>query len=141
METLRTGIVYAMRSGSTFCINIAKTAPDFRANYTHDKIFPTNEIFNWALWCSDDYYMKVVKEEEDHDLIGNKKMYEMRDKFQMCILATYHDDEQLVRVTKNIPHSEEFVRLIIDKLPEGSQMKQPSLAETSNKFAHLDVYA
>ena len=92
--------------------------PDFITNYTHEDIFPTEEIFDWGFWCQDEHYMKVVREEEDHDLLGNKKMYGMREKFQMCILATYQNDEELVRVTNNIPNSEEFVRLIVEKQPE-----------------------
>ncbi len=96
-----------MRIGDTFVINVDKSCPDFITNYTHDEVFPTEEIFDWSYWCSpDEHYMKVVKEEEDHDLLGNKKMFCMREKFQMVVLATYQNDEELVRVTNNIPHSD-----------------------------------
>ena len=108
LDVLRQGLVYSMRIGDTFVINIDKSCPDFITNYTHDEIFPTEEIFDWPFWCCPDpeNYMKIVKEEEDHDLLGNKKMYSMRDKFQMVILATYTTDEHLVKVIKNIPHSD-----------------------------------
>jgi hypothetical protein len=66
-----------MRIGDTFVINVDKTAPDFFTKFTHDTIFPSEEIFDWGLWRSDDTYMKVVKEEEDHDLLLNKKMFSL----------------------------------------------------------------
>lgn len=81
METLRQALVYSMRIGDCFVINVDKTAPDFHSKFTHDEIFPTDEVFDWGLWRADDTYMKVVKEEEDHDLLGNKKMYTLLPKF------------------------------------------------------------
>ncbi len=81
LEALRVGLVYSMRIGDCFVINLDKTSPDLINSYTHDEIFPTEEIFDWGFWRADDHYMKVVKDEENHDLIGNKKMYTLRDKF------------------------------------------------------------
>ena len=59
--------------------------------------------------------MKVVKEDENVDLLGNKKMYCIRDKFQLCILSTYTTDEMICRVCDAIPNSEQFSKLIIEK--------------------------
>ena len=70
-----------MRIGDTFVINLDKLTPDFHTNFTHDEISPTEEIFDWGIWRHDDNYMKIVKQEENHDLLGNKKMYSLRDKF------------------------------------------------------------
>ena len=42
----------------------------------------------------------------------------MHDKFQLCFLATYESDDQVVRLTKKIPHSENFERLIVEKQEE-----------------------
>ena len=50
-----------MRIGDTFVINLDKLTPDFHTNYTHDEIFPTEEIFDWGIWRYDDNYMKIVK--------------------------------------------------------------------------------
>lgn len=106
LETLRQALVYSMRIGDCFVINVDKTAPDFNSKFTHDEIFPTDEVFDWGLWRADDTYMKVVKEEEDHDLLGNKKMYTLLPKFQMCILATYDTDEHICQVCDAVPHSD-----------------------------------
>ena len=84
-----------MRIGDCFVINVDKTAPDFNVQYTHDEIFPTEEVFDWGVWRFEDTYMKVVKDDENHDLLGNKKMYTLRDKFQLCILATYDTDQHI----------------------------------------------
>jgi len=72
-----------MRIGDTFVINIDKTVPDFIETFSHEEIFPTSEIFNWSFWHEDDEYnyMKVVKAEENHDLLGKKNMYIMQDNF------------------------------------------------------------
>ena len=58
---MRSGLVYSMRIGDTFVINLDKLTPDFHTNYTHDEIFPTEEIFDWGIWRYDDNYMKIVK--------------------------------------------------------------------------------
>ncbi len=41
LEALRTDLVYSMRTGCCFVINVDTTAPDFVKTYTHDKVFPT----------------------------------------------------------------------------------------------------
>ncbi len=104
-----------MRIGDTFVINVDKTAPDFNSKFTHDEIFPAEEVFNFVEWRSNDNYMKVVKEDENHDLLGNKKMYVCRDKFQLCVLATYDSEQHICQVVDAVPNSEDFVRLIIEK--------------------------
>ena len=104
-----------MRTGDTFVINIDKIIPDFHSQYTDQHIFPADQILDWDYWHSDDNYMKIVKDEENYDLLGNKKMYYLMEKFQICILALYESDEQIFRITNKIPNSDLMVRLIIEK--------------------------
>ena len=121
LETLRTALVYSMRIGDTFVINLDKLAPDFNVKYTHDTIFPAEEIFDAPLWHNEENYMKVVREDEDHDLLGNKKMYVMRDKFTIAVLSLYDTDERIVDVCNAVPNSEDFVRLIIERQEDTDQ--------------------
>ena len=78
-------------------------------------MFPTEEIFDFDTWTQNDFYMKIVKEEENLDLVGNKKLYSMHHKFQLCVLALYDSDEQILKLCKKVPMSDEFVRIIVDK--------------------------
>ena len=39
--------------------------------------------------------MKVVKEDENHDLLMNKNKFFMTDSFQIIYLKTYTDDEDI----------------------------------------------
>jgi hypothetical protein len=89
--------------------------PDFHRSYTKEGTFLCEEIFDFEEWHTEDTYMKVVRENENYDLLGNKKLYSMHDKFQMCILATYESDDQIVRLTKKIPHVGEFEKLIVER--------------------------
>ena len=72
-----------MRLGTTFVINIDKTLVDFTNQYTQVDVFPTEEIFNWEFWHGlnedeeENNYMKLLKEEENRDLQGNKNMFTM----------------------------------------------------------------
>ena len=50
IEVLRSALVYSMRTGDTFVINIDKIVPDFKNEYTCDKNFPTKKIFDWYEW-------------------------------------------------------------------------------------------
>ena len=76
-----------MRLGTTFVINIDKTLVDFTNQYTQVDVFPTEEIFNWEFWHGlnedeeENNYMKLLKEEENRDLQGNKNMFTMQDSF------------------------------------------------------------
>ena len=82
IEKLRVGLVFSMRIGDTLVINVDKAAMDFKETFT-SKDFPTDKIFDFAYWCAKDEfnYLKVVREDEDYDLVKNKKMFVMQDKF------------------------------------------------------------
>ena len=41
LETLRKGLIYAMRIGDTFVLNLDKTMPNLTTDYTSDAEFPT----------------------------------------------------------------------------------------------------
>ena len=81
IESLRKPLVYSMRIGDTFVINLDKTAPDFKNLYNDEDNFPSNKIFDWNEWRDHDTYMKIVRPEENYDLLMNKKMYFMNAEF------------------------------------------------------------
>ena len=115
LESLRKALVYSMRIGDTFVINLDKTAPDFHNKYTHDKKFPSESVFCCPIWHDEEEYMKIVLPEENHDLLKNKDMYMMNEKFGLCVLGLYDSDELICQLCDAIPDSENFVRLIIEK--------------------------
>ena len=106
MEVLRKSLVYSMRIGDVFAINCDNLNLDFNNDWTHPEILPMEEITEFDEWREDDRYMKIVKDEENVDLIGNKKCYVMNEKFQMVFLYKYTTDEDMVRIVDNIPNSD-----------------------------------
>ena len=74
-----------MRCGDNFVINLEEMNCDFKGQWTDPNIFPA-EIFDWNEWRKEENYMRIVKDEENHDLMGNKKLYSMHPDFTMVIL-------------------------------------------------------
>ena len=89
LEELRSGLVYSMRLGDTFVINVDTLNPDFKTEWQDDEILPLDEICDFDEWREDEKYLKIVKEEENKDLLGTAKMYFMQDSFTMVFLARY----------------------------------------------------
>ena len=81
LENLRQKLVYSMRIGDTFVINVDRTTPNFHSTFRDSHVFPSDEILDWDLWHENDFYMKCVRESENHDLIGNKKMFSIQRSF------------------------------------------------------------
>lgn len=117
LEVLRKGLVYSMRIGDVFAINCDNLNLDFNEKWSHPEIFPIEEISDFDEWRENDKYMKVVKPEENVDLIGNKKCYTMHNTFTMVFLYRYTSDEDMVRILRNIPNSHQM-RLLITEVQE-----------------------
>ena len=77
LETLRKGIVQAMRFGTSFVIDVDRIVPNFNTEWTSKETFPAAEICDFDSWRLRKNYMKVVRPEEDHDVTGNPKGYVM----------------------------------------------------------------
>jgi len=103
---LRKSLVYAMRIGDCLAINCDNLNPNFNDIWTHPEILPMDEITDFDDWREDENYMKVVKPEENVDLLGNKKCYVMNSQFMMVFLYKYTSDEDMVRIVDNIPNSD-----------------------------------
>ena len=61
-------------------------SPDFKSALNDPVNFPTDKIFDINEWKKEENYKKIVREDEDHDLMGNKKCYWMNEKFDLIIL-------------------------------------------------------
>ena len=114
LEVLRKGLVYSMRIGDVFAINCDNLNLDFNGKWCHPEIFPIDEITDFDEWRESEKYMKIVKPEENVDLIGNKKCYIMHNTFTMVFLYRYTSDEDMVRILQNIPNSYQMRLLITE---------------------------
>ena len=112
LETLRSSLVYSMRTGDTFVINMDKLNADFKSEWQDDDELPMDIICDFDEWREESNYMKIVKEEENKDLFEKPGQFVMREDFTMVFLARYESDQQMVDVFNNIPHSEMMQVLI-----------------------------
>ena len=110
IETVRKGLVYAMRIGDRLVLYTGNISIDWK-NIFNDAIWlPTDKIFNFAEWRKDEVYKKIVKPEEDVDLMGNKNCYFMNEKFDIVILANDEDKDAETRadIKASLPHLDNF---------------------------------
>jgi hypothetical protein len=110
IETLRKALVYCMRSGDRLVLYVGSLSPDFKTNFNDSVNFPTDLIFNFAEWRKEENYKKIVREDEDHDLMGNLRCFYMNEKFDIILLQDNEEDDQEAKNTfiKGIPHLESF---------------------------------
>lgn len=87
IEKIRRGLIYCMRSGDRLVLYCGNIAPDFKERFNSDATnFPSDLVFNFEEWRKEEHYKKVVRPDEDHDLLGNKNCYYMNEKFNIIIL-------------------------------------------------------
>ena len=109
IEKIRKGLVYSMRSGDRLVLFCGNIAPDFKNELTSDASnFPAEVVFNFNEWRKEANYKKIVRADEDHDLMGNKNMFWMSEKFNMIILQNDEDEETRQELLERIPHLECF---------------------------------
>eukprot|EP00347_Sterkiella_histriomuscorum_P002379 403368382 len=109
IEQIRKGLVYAMRTGDRLVLYCGNIAPDFKEGLSSDaQNFPSELVFNFAEWRKEANYKKIVREDEDHDLMGNKKCFWMNDKFNLIVLQNDDDEETRQELIDRIPHIESF---------------------------------
>ena len=108
IEQMRRALVYAMRIGDRLVLHCGKYGIDFVREWTCPVNFPTNLIFNFDEWRKEENYKRVVRPEEDVDLLGNKKCYFMNDNFDLIIVQDIKDlteeDDKREEFKKLIPH-------------------------------------
>ena len=106
-ESIRHSLVYCMRAGDRLVIFVDKLVPDFNKEFNFEPDhWPSKEIFDFEHWRDNDNYMKVVKQEENHDILLVKDKFCMHDNFQLVYLATYQDEAHVQKILENTPHSD-----------------------------------
>ena len=132
LEVVRRGIVYSMRIGDNFVINTGKLLIDWDKEWTDPALFPI-EIFNREEWREKENFIKIVREEENVGLEGEKNAYDMRDKWNLVLLAQYTSDEELMLATKMIPNWDEYAKFIIQ---DGSSLtpEQQAIADKQKQM-------
>ena len=71
-----------MRCGDRFVIHIDRLSPKFKSEYNFESnVWPSFEIFDFKKWRTNDNYMQIVKDSEDHDLQEVRGKYYMNDNF------------------------------------------------------------
>lgn len=61
-------------------------AIDFKTEFNDPVNFPTELVFNFTEWRKEENYKRIVRDEEDKDLMGNMKCYVMNDSFGIVIV-------------------------------------------------------
>lgn len=100
--------MYSMRAGDRLVLNCGKLDIDFRTTFNDPVNFPTDVIFNFTEWRKEENYKKIVRMEEDVDLLGNKKCYYMNDNFEIIIVHDVRDltvdNDNREEIKQRIPH-------------------------------------
>ena len=91
IEQVRKSLVYCMRSGERLVLQCGKSAVDFKKSFDSPD-FPVDIVFNYNEWRKEENYMKIVREDENHDLMGNKRCYIMNKDFDIILLLENDDD-------------------------------------------------
>ena len=71
VDSWRANFVSSMRYGDTCVFHMDKTAPDFLTQYNSD-MFPVPTIFCKELISREEFYMKMLKPEENVNRFGDK---------------------------------------------------------------------
>ena len=58
-----------MRLGDTFCFNLESLVPDFKTEWTDESELPMDEICDFDHWRDEKNYLKIVKKNENYDLL------------------------------------------------------------------------
>ena len=113
-EALRSMLVHSMNYGDRFAIFLDKMAPDFKSEYNFaPDHWPSDEIFDFPKWRQPECHMKIVKDDENESPQKIKGKFEMKENFQMIILASYTSDEDMQKVVASIPHGEKLAKYVI----------------------------
>ena len=108
-------------------------------DYTDEEIFPADEVFDYQNWRLDEKYLKIVKKEENFDLMNNKNCYIMGPEFEIVLLHKYNSDEEVYKFCRMVPHSEDMHRIIVE--PQEKYTPQlPAEQITGSIEQHFDVY-
>ena len=65
-------MVHSMRTGKLFVINLSSMKPNFKEDYNgKDDLFPSNKVFDIKAWKDEATHMKIVRDEENVNIMGD----------------------------------------------------------------------
>ena len=110
-EDIRKKFISAMANGDTLVFFIDKLMGKFEDYY--DETYLPREIFDPSKITDPDIYKKVLREDEDKDVFGNKGYFTMKDGFKVAVLSTRTpEDEDNSDIPENLPVDNfEFVKI------------------------------
>ena len=82
-----------MRTGQNLIIDLDKFVPDFKTKYTNEaENFPADIVFNQVAFKDPGAHMKMVIDEENKNVLGDKDCFMMHENFNIVFVAKYKDD-------------------------------------------------
>ena len=103
-----------MRTGQNLIIDLDKFVPDFKTKYTNEaENFPADTVFNQVAFKDPGAHMKMVRDEENKNVLGDKDCFMMHENFNIVFVAKYKDDATCQTVIDNIPHSDLMAKFYI----------------------------
>ena len=104
IEGLRKNLVGCMLHGKPMIINVETLRPNFNLDFTCLEFPP--EIFNYSEWRKEANFLKVVHDDENVSMMGDKGNFYMNENFTIVLLAKYKDDADCADWLSKIPHSD-----------------------------------
>ena len=114
MEQVRKALVGTMIVGKVIVMNCSRLCPDFENEWTQEGSFPAVDVLTYSKWMERPTYIKIVKEDENRDLQGNKGQYIMEPDFSICVLFNYESDEKMQKQISSIPDNENYMKFMIE---------------------------
>jgi hypothetical protein len=115
LEAYRRSLVFTMKQGETFCLNLGRTEPDLKTEWKAENVFEADRIFDNDEWHRHKNYMSIVRDDENVSVKGEKGLYSMDRAWKLVILCTYVDDEHMERIINSLPCIESFRIMVVDK--------------------------
>lgn len=98
-EPIRKEIVNCMRFGNTCVLSYKESEPKF-PEYQADGMLEPNWLFHPVLREDKDNHMKIIRLEET---IDNTGVFSLNPNFNLVVLASYENDEQMNEFVKHMP--------------------------------------
>ena len=114
MDRYRHAIVCTMLYSSMIAIYIGSEHLDFVEEFCSDEC-PFDLILDSDAIRSRENYMKLVRDNENHDVHGNKGEFEMGHKFTIGIIADADEGLSIDQFYESIPHADKMQLFVVDE--------------------------
>ena len=88
IEEVRKSLVSAAVAGRVLALDCGSQNINWKTDYCSDAAnFPTETIFNFAQWREKENYIKIVRDSENRNTMGNPGCYGMNEKFSIVLIS------------------------------------------------------